>query len=179
MGNRGIAIIIAVAVIVVGVIAGAVLMNRRGPATTSLTGSNGNIVTTDDQGDAMSGNGTTSPGTPAAPKVLCGDGICSPSETVEMCMSDCVPKDVIMDIDFVYGEARAITVTWTTSEPMTSVVEYHMMPDGGNIVAEDNNLKTQHSVDLTNLQSGGYETRVGGSDASGEEYFVEGYQFEL
>lgn len=171
MVNRGMLIVIgAGAVIIVGVIAGAVIMNRHGVVPTPVSGG----VT-----GPVGGDGTTVSGAVEGQKVLCGDGICSPSETAQTCFSDCVPKDVVRDLAFVYGTGNSITVTWSTPEPMTSIVEYRKLPDGGRTVAEDGNLKTDHSMDLTRLESGEYETRIGGEDSDGDEYFVEGYQFEL
>jgi hypothetical protein len=62
------------------------------------------------------------------------------------------------------------TITWDTDEPATSRVEYGATAGYGNSTAEDINLVTGHSVDLTDLIPGiEYHYRVISKDSSSNE----------
>jgi chitodextrinase len=62
------------------------------------------------------------------------------------------------------------TITWTTSEPATSQVEYGPTKNYGTLTPIDSNLVTAHSVTLTGLNPlTTYNYRVRSADAAGNE----------
>jgi Bacterial Ig domain len=65
---------------------------------------------------------------------------------------------------------NAATITWTTSEPATSQVEYGITTSYGSLTAIDGNLVTSHSVTVGNLSPQTlYDYRVRSRDAAGNE----------
>jgi hypothetical protein len=77
---------------------------------------------------------------------------------------------VISDVNAVNIVETGATITWNTDEPATSQVEYGLSLSYGDVSAEDSNLVTSHSVELTNLTAGTqYHYAVISRDAMGNE----------
>ncbi len=65
----------------------------------------------------------------------------------------------------------AITITWTTSEPTTSKLNWGRDFDLSKVVAEDNNYVTNHSITITGLTANTvYSLQVSGKDRAGNPY---------
>jgi hypothetical protein len=63
-----------------------------------------------------------------------------------------------------------VTITWYTDEPATSQVEYGLSSSYGDVSAEDSNLVTSHSAELSGLTAGTqYHYAVISRDAVGNE----------
>ncbi|MBM4444309.1 MAG: hypothetical protein FJ020_03260 [Chloroflexi bacterium] len=70
------------------------------------------------------------------------------------------------------------TITWTTSEPATSQVDYGLTDQYGQATAVNTNLVTSHSVSLTGLTAGStYHYRVRSKDALNHEGFSDDHTF--
>jgi phosphodiesterase/alkaline phosphatase D-like protein len=62
------------------------------------------------------------------------------------------------------------TITWTTNEAATSLVEYGLTEEYGSVTTEDTSLVTSHSVELTGLEAGKtYHYRVISKDGSNNQ----------
>jgi hypothetical protein len=77
---------------------------------------------------------------------------------------------VISGVNEVNITMTGVTITWDTDEPATSQVKYGATASYGNNTAEDSNLVTSHSVNLTDLIPGvEYHYRVISKDSSDNE----------
>src|SRR6185436_9909663 len=64
--------------------------------------------------------------------------------------------------------ATSVTISWTTSEPATSQVEYGLTTDYGSLTTLDTTLTTSHTIILTGLSDKAtYHFRVKSKDATG------------
>jgi hypothetical protein len=76
---------------------------------------------------------------------------------------------VITNVVVTVNSTTSVTITWTTNEPATSVVDYGETTAYGS-TSSDTTLTTEHSVTLTGLSEGTtYHYTVSSSDASGNE----------
>lgn len=178
MGNKNVLIIIAaVAVIIVSIVGGVVLLNRR---QVSVPGT-GVAGTTAGQVDGDSADAPVSQRPPAVngERVLCGDGVCSPTESLEICKSDCTPRDVFTDVRADFSNDRNAVISWMTTRPMTSVVEYGEDDSFSGGTETSDILTTEHRIELSGLQRGlPYVVRLKGVDAEGNEETWPKFWFE-
>jgi len=175
MVNKGtLIVLVAGVVLVVGVIAGAVLLNRRSttapsPAAHTTETETGGSTTAGENGAAVGGG----------EEVLCGDGTCSPSETVKTCFSDCASYDVFRTISAGFTDQDTVVVTWETAKPMTSIVDYGTDDTYGGGTKASEDMVTEHKLVIDGVRRGpGYLIRLRGVDADGNEESFEGFGFE-
>jgi hypothetical protein len=103
-------------------------------------------------------------------RVICGDRVCTSSESVETCPIDCVDREVFSGFsvsDLPNGDA---VVSWTTSKLMTSVIDYQTpeMDDFARLGNED--MSVEHEVIIKGFESGLLNFRISGVDQDGTEY---------
>lgn len=81
-------------------------------------------------------------------EVSCGDGICNNNETVSNCPNDCFAIENLAVSDILDGTAR---ITWTTTAPATTLVQYGLTEGLGTAVG-DTAMLSSHAVTLSSLQ---------------------------
>ncbi|MFH1047754.1 MAG: hypothetical protein V1738_05610 [Patescibacteria group bacterium] len=111
--------------------------------------------------------------------IFCGNGLCDGTETIESCFSDCLPKDIIQNVRTTSITSEGRTVSWTTTAQSTSRIQYGQTDQYELGAVEDAKLTNEHSLFLPATAAGLYFMKVGGADAQGQEYYLEGFQFEL
>lgn len=85
---------------------------------------------------------------------------------------------VILNVQVTNITESSATVTWTTDEPSSSLVEYGFNTSYGDLTPLNSNLVTIHSVDITGLSaSHTYDFRVRSRDAAGNEALSANYSF--
>jgi hypothetical protein len=76
----------------------------------------------------------------------------------------------LTDIGITSVTDSSAVVTWTTDEPATSQVEYGTTNNYGSVTTLDNELVTNHSITINNLEPGTtYHFRAKSTNASGNE----------
>jgi subtilase family serine protease len=94
------------------------------------------------------------------------NGTGTPATVIATAVIDATPP-VISSVTASSLDEVGATVTWTTNEPASSVMNYGETVDRG-IVKSDSRLVTQHSMSLTNLNEGGtYYYTVSSIDDAG------------
>ncbi|MFH2063125.1 MAG: hypothetical protein ABIJ46_03140 [bacterium] len=110
--------------------------------------------------------------------VTCGDGICSAEESVDECWSDCVQLGSFSDFDISILTDNSVSVSWKTSRPMTSSVDFGFNEDYGSGTISDDVLTTEHGVNVVGLENGNFLFRLRGTDEFGVEESFSGLSIE-
>ncbi|OIO52509.1 hypothetical protein COY93_02085 [Candidatus Uhrbacteria bacterium CG_4_10_14_0_8_um_filter_58_22] len=152
----------AAAVLAVGMAVFAVLRNRQ-PAVSPLD-------RFDEHGAVEVPVGIDDDGGPIEEtRAICGDGICTAAESVDICWSDCVDYGSFSDISLTNLSAGQVEITWKTSKPMTSAVDYGFSESYELGSVSDSQLLTDHRLLTVRLNGSEFFFRLRGTDGEGNE----------
>jgi len=173
MNNKNLILVVlgAAVILAIGMAVFAVLRNRQS-ATNTQGQTTGQIAIINE--DTEAGNGEPAKGN----RAICGDGICVESESVDICWSDCVDFGSFSDIYLTNLSDSQVEVTWKTSKPMTSGVDYGISESYELGSVSDSQLLTDHRLLVVGLSDGNYSFRVRGTDEDGNEEAFSGLGME-
>ena len=173
MNNKNLILIVlgAAVILAVGMAVFAVLRNRQ-PAANSQGQTAGQVTDVDKETEANDGESV------GETRAICGDGICVATESVDICWSDCVDFGPFSNISLINLSDSQIEVTWQTSKPMTSVVDYGIGEDYELGSVSDPQLLIDHRLLIVGLSDGNYSFRLRGTDGDGNEESFSGLGME-
>lgn len=92
-------------------------------------------------------------------------------------ISDITPPQISEPTATVSG-TNAVTITWTTNEYTTSVIEYGLQPATYTLNVSDGLYRKNHEISLSDLTPGGvYYYRINDTDRGGNTYQSQEYSF--
>lgn len=97
-----------------------------------------------------------------------GETAYSPAETFTTLVVQAPPSAPVISGVSTSVSTSSVTITWTTSKPSTSDIQYGITTSYGMSLGKDATLKTSHSRTISNLPAGAlYHFRIVVSDSSG------------
>ncbi|MBU0625771.1 hypothetical protein KKF05_05540 [Patescibacteria group bacterium] len=150
MSNKNLIIIVVVLAAALLVVISAIVVLRRSDLFSDKTISQTKSPTGATERDSGLNSGVKDEGIQVK-RGVCGDGICSPDESVKICFSDCVSYDIFSEFKFVESGAGKFVLSWTTTIPMTSIVDYGRTLDYELGSIKKDEMTTTHEIEILDV----------------------------
>jgi len=104
----------------------------------------------------------------------CGDGVCSNAESARTCTVDCANYDVFGGFRFKDLSGGGHDISWTTSIPLSSAVDYGLTKEYELGTVSEEQLKTDHNLRITSVSGDEliYLRFRGRDEAGNEQQFI-------